>query len=65
MASLEPRGVVPSLCATGEVEDELHFLYNCPAYGDLRRDFHSIFEDNKDLKDLKSFLILTCKMSMQ
>ena len=27
------------ICDTGLVEDELHFLFNCPAYDDIRKSF--------------------------
>lgn len=44
-----------TFCATGEIEDEVHLIYNCPAYDDLRSQFDFIFNSLGE-QNLKSFL---------
>ena len=49
------------MCNSGEVEDEVHFIVQCPAYSELRKKLlgNSMGENGTDLEKFVNIMITT------
>ena len=61
--SLKLEARVCSICSSGEVEDEYHFLLKCSVFSDIRVDYlNNIIHKNADFINLHiiKFYVLGC-----